>query len=113
MELDVLLQERLAAEEWMAVGMSMLGTLGLGVSSEETPGKAELGLTRVVRLAFCFAFLGAAILYGSRIANPSKKKSAASAGMAASIHGLQVALVSKLVTRAFINSGCIANLSSS
>ena len=90
------MQERLAAEEWLAVATSMLGTLGLGVSSEDAPPKEEpvvLGLTRVVRLGFCFLLLGAAVLYGSKLTGTSKRKTLGSTGASASVHGLQVLLL--------------------
>ena len=87
------IQERLAAEEWLAVATSTLGTLGLGVSSEDPPQNQEagsIGVTRVLRLGLCFLVLGALILYGSRMTSPVKRKSTGGSGAAASIHGLQV-----------------------
>lgn len=72
---------------------SLLGTLGLGVSSEDPPPKQELalgGLTTVLRLGLCFLILGAAVLYGSRRVAPGKRKQPPASGASASIHGLQV-----------------------
>ena len=73
----------------------MLGTLGLGVSSEDAPQKQEAGstgVTRVLRLGLCFLVLGALILYGSRMTSPVRRKAPGGSGAAASIHGLQVIL---------------------
>lgn len=72
---------------------SMLGTLGLGVSSEDSPDKQEMaigGFTTVLRLGVCFLLLGAGVLYGSRLTSPVKRKQATASGASASIHGLQV-----------------------
>ena len=93
MKLGCFAQERLAAEEWLAVATSMLGTLGLGVSAEEPTQKQEagsIGVMRVLRLGLCFLVLGALILYGSRMTSPVRRKSSGGSGGAASIHGLQV-----------------------
>ena len=88
------LQERLVAEEWLAVAMSMLGTIGLGVSSEDAPqedkGESGLGLGRLLSLGVFFLLLGVTVLYGSRLTNPVRRKSPGGVSTAASVHGLQV-----------------------
>ena len=88
------LQERLAAEEWGAVAMSMLGTIGLGVSTEEDeeaqqPG-ATLGVVRAAVIALSLVVLIGGLVYGSRLTTPQRRRSAAGAWTAASINGLQV-----------------------
>lgn len=88
------MQERLAGEEWLAVAMSMLGTIGLGVSSEDPPqeGKtgAPLGTPRVLSLGAFLLLLGSALVYGRRLTSPAGRKSAAGISTAASVYGLQV-----------------------
>ena len=87
-------QERLAAEEWGAVAMSMLGTIGLGVSTEEDEEAgqpaATLGVARAAVIALSLVVLLGGLVYGSRLTTPQKRRSAAGARTAASINGLQV-----------------------
>jgi len=92
-------QERLSTEEWLAVAMAAVGTLGLGVSSEDPPAADPLtpppppssfGFGSFLSLAVFLAVLGAAVVYGSRLTTAQKRKSASGAKTAASVHGLQV-----------------------
>lgn len=87
-------QERLAGEEWGAVLMALLGTLGLGVSSEEAaqPG-FSLGKTALVTLGFLALLAG--LMYGFRLTALQKRKVVADARATASVRGLQVVLDSK------------------
>lgn len=89
--MNPLLQERLAAEEWGAVAMSMVGTAGLGFSSENVPqAEAELGIGRTLVVAIFLTALVAGLLYASRLASLQMRKSVAGARTAASVNGLQV-----------------------
>jgi hypothetical protein len=89
-------QERLVSEEWMAVAMAMVGTLGLGVSSEDPPAgdpsspPAAFGFVGFLSLAAFLVILAAAVAYGTRLTTAQKRKSASGAKTAASVHGLQV-----------------------
>lgn len=71
----------------------MLGTIGLGVStSDDTPPESQTGFG-AIRTALTAAFLlalVAGLLYASRYTSLQKRKSAADARSAASVHGLQV-----------------------
>ena len=85
-------QERLAAEEWLAVATSLIGTVGLGVSSEEGQG-AEPGATsllRVVGLGLLFVLAPTAYTSISRWRDRQKRKHIVHAKALAMIHGLQV-----------------------
>ena len=90
----ICLQERLAAEEWGAVAMSMLGTIGLGVSTVEDEGArqpaATLGVARAAVIALSLVVLIGGLVYGSRLTTPQRRRSAVGARTAASINGLQV-----------------------
>ena len=95
------MQERLATEEWLAVAMAAVGTLGLGVSSEDSPAAdpsappaspSGFGLGSFLSLAAFLAVLAAGVAYGSRLTSAQKRKSASGARTAATVHGLQASL---------------------
>ena len=86
------MQERLAAEEWLAVATSMLGTVGLGVSSEDADqiDPKRTSLLGVVGLGVLFVLLPSAFSWINRWRDTQKRKHIANAKTLAIVYGLQV-----------------------
>ncbi|KAK9791155.1 hypothetical protein WJX73_006607 [Symbiochloris irregularis] len=86
------LKERLAAGEWGAVALALLGTLLLGASAEDQAAEQQLrgSFTRLALVvALMVAFLGAVSAARRRIIKGQKRRHAAAAKASAALFGLQ------------------------